>query len=64
MKIEQIINTNEVEIGDILVLKDGKKAKIKGFMNSMLPTINQIYLFKTDIGDIKPNEVAEIIGGE
>ena len=64
MKIEQIINTNEVEIGDTLVLKDGKKAKIKGFMNSMLPTINQIYLFKTDIGDVKPNEVLEIIGGE
>lgn len=64
MKIEQIINTNEVEIGDTLVLKDGKKAKIKGFMNSMLPTINQIYLFKTNIGDVKPNEVVEIIGGE
>lgn len=64
MKMEQIINTNEVEIGDILVLKDGKKAKIKGFMNSMLPSINQIYLFKTDIGDVKPNEVVEIIGGE
>ena len=64
MKIEQIINTNEVEIGDILVLKDGKKAKIRGFMNSMLPSINQIYLFKTDIGDVKPNEVIEIIGGE
>ena len=64
MKIEQIINMNEVEIDDILILKDGKKAKIKGFMNSMLPTINQIYLFKTDIGDVKPNEVIEIIGGE
>lgn len=61
MKIEQIINTDEVSIGDTLLLKNGKHTKIIGFINSMIPTINQIYLFKTDIGDVNPNEVAKVI---
>lgn len=61
MKVEQIINVDEVSIGDTLLLKNGKHTKIIGFINSMIPTINQIYLFKTDVGDINPNEVVEII---
>ena len=61
MKTEQIINTNEVRVGNTLLLKDNRRAKVKGFINSMLPTIDQIYLFKTDLGDITPNEVEKIL---
>ena len=60
MKTEQIINTDEVNIGSTLLLKNGKKVKVTGWLNSMLPTIEQIYLFKTDEGDIKPNVVERI----
>lgn len=60
MRTEQIINTNEVNIGSSLLLKNGKKVKVTGWLNSMLPTIEQIYLLKTNEGDITPNEVERI----
>lgn len=60
MKIEQIINVDEVNIGSTLLLKNGKKVKVTGFCNSMLPTINKIYFLKTDLGNIKPDEVERI----
>lgn len=60
MRKEQIINTNEVNIGSTLLLTNGKKVKVKGFTNSMFPTINNIFLFITNEGEIKPSEVERI----
>ena len=59
MRKEQIINTNEVNIGSTL-LTNGKKVKVKGLTNSMFPTINNIFSFITNEGEIKPNEVERI----
>lgn len=61
MKMEQVIDVNEIKIGTILLLKNGKRVKIKGWCNSMFPTINKVYSFKTDEGDIKPEEVERIL---
>jgi hypothetical protein len=61
MKEKKIINTDEITIGSKLILKNGKTAIVKGCKNSMLPTINEIYEFDTNIGKVLPEEVAEII---
>lgn len=60
MKTQTKIETNEVNIGSKLILKTGKEVVVKGVYNSILPTINEIYLFETDIGRILPNEVEKI----
>lgn len=60
MKTQTKIETNEVNIGSKLILKTGKEVVVKGIYNSILPTINEIYLFETDIGRILPNEVEKI----
>lgn len=60
MKTQTKIETNEVNIGSKLILKNGKEVIVKGIYNSILPTINEIYLFETDIGRILPNEVETI----
>lgn len=60
MKTQTKIETNEVNIGSKLILKNGKEVIVKGICNSMLPTINEIYLFETDIGRILPNQVERI----
>lgn len=60
MRKEQIINTNEVNIGSTLLLTNGKKVKVKGLTNSMFPTINNIFSFITNEGEIKLNEVERI----
>lgn len=61
MKNSVIIKTNEINIGSTLILKDNRKAIVKGFKNSMLPTISEIYEFETDIGKILPEQVKKII---
>jgi len=61
MRTETIIEINEVNIGTKLILKNGKEAIVEGYMNSMLPTINKIYEFKTNIGKVLPEEVERII---
>ncbi len=60
MRKEQIINTNEVNIGSTLLLTNDKKVKVKGLTNSMFPTINNIFSFITNEGEIKLNEVERI----
>lgn len=55
------ISTNEIDIGTKLILKNGKQAIVKGYVNSILPTINEIYEFNTNIGKVLPNEIKEII---
>lgn len=60
MKNETIIELNEVNLGTRLILKNGKEAIVEGIVNSMLPTINKVYEFKTNIGTILPNEVERI----
>ncbi len=60
MKVKTIIKTNEVDIGSKLILKNGKEVIVKGIYNSMLPTVNEIYWFETNIGTILPNEVERI----
>lgn len=60
MRKERIINTNEVNIGSTLLLTNSKKVKVKGLTNSMFPTINNIFSFITNEGEIKPNEVERI----
>ncbi len=60
MKVKTIIETNEIDIGSKLILKNGKEVIVKGICNSMLPTVNEIYWFKTNIGTILPNEVERI----
>jgi len=61
MRTETIIEINEVNIGTKLILKNGKEDIVEGYMNSMLPTINKIYEFKTNIGKVLPEEVERII---
>lgn len=61
MRTETIIETSEVNIGTRLILKNGKEAIIEGFLNSMLPTINKVYEFKTNIGIVLPDEVERIV---
>ena len=60
MKNETIIELNEVNLGTRLILKNGKEAIVEGIVNIMLPTINKVYEFKTNIGTILPNEVERI----
>ena len=60
MKTQTKIETNEVNIGSKLILKNKKEVIVKGIYNSILPTINEIYLFETDIGRILPNQVQRI----
>lgn len=60
MRTETIIETSEINIGTKLILKNGNKAIVKGYMDSMYPTINKIYEFKTNIGTILPEEVERI----
>lgn len=60
MKTRIKIETNEVNIGSKLILKTGREVIVKGIYNSILPTINEIYLFETDIGRILPNQVQRI----
>lgn len=60
MKTETIIETSEINIGTKLILKIGKEAIVKGYMDSMYPTINKIYEFHTDIGIVLPEEVERI----
>lgn len=60
MRKPTIIETNEIDIGSKLILKNGKEVIIKGFYNSMLPTVNEIYVFQTNIGKVLPNEVERI----
>ena len=60
MKAEQIIDSNEVNIGSTLLLTNGKKVKVIGWYNSMFPTINKIFSFITNVGEIKPNEIERI----
>lgn len=60
MKVKTIIKTKEVDIGSKLILKNKKEVIVKGIYNSILPTINEIYLFETDIGRILPNQVQRI----
>lgn len=60
MKVKTIIKTKEVDIGSKLILKNGTKVIVKGIYNSMLPTVNEIYWFETNIGTILPNEVEKI----
>ena len=60
MRTETIIETNEIDIGTKLILKNGKEAIVKGYMDSMYPTINKIYEFHTDIGIVLPEEVERI----
>lgn len=60
MRKETIIETSEINIGTKLILKNGKKAIVEGIINSMLPTINKVYEFKTNIGTILPEEVERI----
>lgn len=55
------INIEEVNIGSKLILKNGKQAIVKGYVNSMLPTIDEIYEFDTNLGKVLPDEVEEII---
>ena len=57
MRKPTIIETNEIDIGSKLILKNGKEVIVKGFYNSMLPTVNEIYVFQTNIGKVLPNEV-------
>ncbi|WP_299994526.1 hypothetical protein [uncultured Clostridium sp.] len=57
------IKTSEVNIGSKLILNNNKEAIVKGYINSMLPTIDEVYEFDTNIGKVLPNEVKEIIGG-
>lgn len=60
MKVKTIIETNEIDIGSKLILKNGKEVIVKGIYNSMLPTVKEIYWFETNIGTILPNEVERI----
>ena len=60
MRNETVIETSEIEIGSKLILKNGKEAIVKGYMDSMYSTINKIYEFHTDIGILLPEEVERI----
>ena len=60
MRKSTIIETNEINVGSKLILKNGKEVIVRGFYNSMLPTINEIYVFETNIGKVVPNEVERI----
>lgn len=55
------ISTKDVDIGSKLILRNGKRAIVKGYTNSMLPTIDEIYEFDTNLGKVLPDEVEEII---
>ncbi len=61
MKTKTIIKANEVYVGSKLILKNGKEVTVKGFYDSMLSTINEIYWLETNIGKILPNEVERIL---
>lgn len=61
MEIKTIIKTSEVDIGSKLILVDGRKAIVDGIVDSMLPTIDYIYWFTTDLGLISPEQVKQII---
>ncbi len=61
MKTKTIIRPDEVPFGATLVLKNGDEAIVKGYIDSMLPTIDEIYEFYTDKGIIKPEQVEQII---
>lgn len=61
MEQKIVITTNEIELGSQLLLKNGKKAIVEGYYSSMFPSINEIYLFVTDIGKILPKEVEKIL---
>lgn len=60
MRNETVIETSEIEIGSKLILKNGKEAIVKGYMDSMYSTINKIYKFNTDIGIVLPEEIERI----
>lgn len=55
------ISTKEINIRTKLILKNGKQAIVKGYINSILPTIDEVYEFDTNIGKVLPGEIKEII---
>jgi len=61
MKTKTIIDTTELSLRSKLKLKNGRIVSVRGFLNSMLPTIKEVYEIYTDIGTVLPDEVERIL---
>ena len=61
MKNRVFIDTTELSFRSKLKLKDGRIVSVSGFLNSMLPTINEVYEIYTNQGPVLPDDVERIL---
>lgn len=55
--MKKVIKTMRFLLGSEIILKDGRKAKVKGYSCTMSKSGYEIYEFDTDIGKVLASQV-------